>query len=253
MQRIMDRPFYTRIALLGVALVLSLAAFLFVVILIFSPDDVVFPIIMGVVALIVGALILFIPYPWGLVFAVLAGAVCFLFVSDKPELSFGSPDSFFDFIFPVMFVPAGLFLLVGGITGLVQHFRHQPTNGNSTLVAGVKGVFAVVVALLAISAVLTVLNLGSASAADKEGAAYLKTKDDEFTNQAISASPSGKIVIDNRDPYLHTFTIDDLDLDVKIGGGSYAVINLDNVKPGEYFFHCRVSGHESMDGKLTVQ
>jgi hypothetical protein len=152
-----------------------------------------------------------------------------------------------------MFLPAAALLLIGGITGLVQHFRHQPSNGNPTLVTGIKGLLAVVVALLAISAVLTVLNQSTVSADDKEGAAYSKMKDDEFLTEELSASSSGKIAIDNRDPYLHTFTIDDLDIDVKIGGGSSDVITLDNVDAGEYFFYCRVVGHEDMTGKLTVR
>jgi cupredoxin-like protein len=249
----MQKPFYTRVALLGVAFVLMLAAFLFVVILIFSPSDIGFPLVMAVVALVIAALIFFIPYPWGLIVAVLGGLFAFLFVGDGIGLTITSPESFFDFIFPVMFIPAGLLLLIGGITGLVQHFRHQPTNGNPALVTGIKGLFAVVVVLLAISAVLNVLNLGTVSAEDKEGAAYTKMKDDEFITGDLSSSASGKIAIDNRDPYLHTFTIDDLDIDVKIGGGSSDVINLDNVDAGEYFFYCRVVGHEDMTGKLTVR
>lgn len=253
MQAFMQKPFYTRIALLGVACILALAAIILVPILAFSPSDLAFPLVIAVVALVVGALIFFIPHPWGLVVAVLGGLLCLLFASDGIDLSLGSPQSFFDFSFPVFFLSAGALLLIGGITGLVQHFRHKVSTGNASLVTGIRVVFAVLVLLLVVSAGLTVSNIGSASASDKEGAAYLKAKDSEFSTDALSAPPSGKVVIDNNDPILHTFTIDELDIDVKVGPGSHEVVNLDNVKPGEYFYRCRVSGHESMDGTLTVK
>jgi plastocyanin len=249
----MQKPFYTRIALLGVACILTIAAIILVAILVFSPSDVAFPLIVGVVALVVGALISVIPHPWNLILAVIAGLLCLLFASDGLDLSLGSPQSFFDFAFPVFFFTGGVLLLIGGITGLVQHFRHQPSDGNARLVTGIRAVFGVLVLILAVSAVLTVVNIGSASAADKEGAALLKAKDDEYSTDTLSTSGNGKVVIENKDPILHTFTIDDLDIDVKVGPGSHEVVKLDNVKAGEYFYHCRVSGHESMDGTLTVK
>jgi plastocyanin len=252
-QAIMQKPFYTRIALLGVACVLLFAAIVLVSILILSPSDIGFPIVIGVVALVIGALINFIPHPWNLVVAVLAGLFCLMISSDGIDLSLTSPESFFDFSFPIFLITAGILLLIGGITGVIQYFRHRPSNGNPGLVTGIRALFAILALLLVVSAGLTVANLGSASAADKDGATYLSAKDEEFSTDALSASADGKIVVDNKDPLLHTFTIDDLDIDVKVGPGSHEVINLENVKPGEYFYRCRVSGHESMDGTLTVK
>jgi plastocyanin len=252
-QAITQKPFYTRIALLGVAAILTLAAILFVPIVIFSPGDLVFPIIIAVIALVVGALITFIPQPWGLIFAVLGGIFCLLFASDGLDLSLGNPDSFFDFIFPLFFIAGAILLLSGGIGGLIHHFRHSEGNSNQTLVTVAKGIVAVVGVLMVISAVLTVVNLGSASASEKEGAAYVKAKDTKFSTDKLSASPTGKIAFDNRDPILHTLTIDDLDIDLVVGPGSHEVVTLENAKAGDYIYRCRVSGHEDMAGTLTVK
>ena len=78
-------------------------------------------------------------------------------------------------------------------------------------------------------------------------------KKNEFEPAEISTSRTGKLVIENNDPILHTFTIEALDIDVKVGPGSFETYTLDSVEAGEYVFNCKVSGHEDMDGTLTVR
>jgi uncharacterized cupredoxin-like copper-binding protein len=252
MQAVMERPFYTRIALLGVAMFLLVAAIILVPILILEPEAIIFPIILSVPALIIGALIFFVR-PWGLSAGVLGGLLGLMFSSDGIGLTATSPQAFFDFLFPVVLLPASIFLIAGSVTGLVQHFRKVANEGNPTVAMAVKGVLGVIGVLMAVSLVLTVANLGNASAEDKEGAVFLEMKHTEFEPTEGSTSRTGKLVIENNDPILHTFTIDALDIDIKVGPGSFETYTLDNVAAGEYGFYCRVSGHEDMDGVLTVR
>ena len=253
MQAVTAKPFYTRIALLGTGTFLLLALILLVAILIFSPSDAIFPIIIAVPALVIAALIYFI-HPWGLIAAVLGGLFALLFASDGIDLSLTSPESFFDFIFPLFSLLTAFLLLLGGVGGLVQHFRKRASQeGPSVVSTIVKGALGLVVVLAVISAVLTLVSLGEVSASEKEGATVLTSKDDEFLETSLTVSSTGKILLNNRDPILHTFTIDALDIDVKMGPGREKVYELQSVPAGEYAFRCRVPGHEDMDGILTIR
>jgi hypothetical protein len=230
---------------------LFVAALMLPPILIVTPADISFPIIIAVVALVVGAAIYFVQ-PWGLILGVIGGLFGILMSTMGIDLSLSTPQAFYDFIFPVALLPASVLILLGSITGLVQHFRHQTSTGNPTVTMALKGVLGVIGILMVISAVLTVTNMGSVSAADKEGAALVTAKESKFDQTALTTTSDGKIVVRNDDLLLHTFTIDGLGIDVKVGPRSEELITLDGVSPGEYFFRCRVSGHDSMDGTLTV-
>ena len=255
-QGVKEKPYYSRAALVGIAMYLFIAAVILVAILIFEPSSAAFPIIIAVVASIVGALIYFLKQPWGSVFAVLGGAFGVLFGLDGVALALSSPQSFFDFAFTLFVLPGGILILVAGITGLVQHFKHSTSaTGPAGVTLAIKGGLGVIVALAIISAVLTVASIGGLSAAEKEGAETITAEEAKFDKDALTASASGttKIVFKNDDPYLHTFTIDDLDVDLKVGPGSEKLAELNSPKAGTYEFYCRVAGHENMKGILTVQ
>jgi plastocyanin len=119
----------------------------------------------------------------------------------------------------------------------------------------VQGIVGLVVVLSIISAVLTVTGTGGVSAAEKEGAQTLTAKKTKFDKDSLTASASGttKIVLDNNDPFLHTFTVYDLDIDVKMNPGAEKLIEIKSPNAGSYEFHFRISGHEDMKGTLTVQ
>jgi plastocyanin len=251
--KIAEKPFYTRIALLGTGVFLFLALIIFVAILILSPSDIVFPIVLAVPALVIAALVYFV-HPWGLIAAILGGLVALLFTSEGIDLSITSPDAFFDFIFPVFGILTAVLLLGGGIGGLVQHFRKRTSQEGPAIVSNsVKAALGLVAVLVIISAALTAASLGDVSASEKEGAVVLTAKDEEFLETALTASPAGKILLKNRDPLLHTFTIDALDIDEKMGPGREKVFELESVPAGQYGFRCRVPGHEDMSGILTVR
>ena len=67
------------------------------------------------------------------------------------------------------------------------------------------------------------------------------------------AVPSGTIGVwvDNRDGIHHTFTIEDLGVDLEIPALKAKRVQFD-APPGTYEIICTVPGHESMTGALTV-
>lgn len=118
------------------------------------------------------------------------------------------------------------------------------------------GVLSLVVILSILSAVLTVAGVDRVSAADKEGATTITAYVTTYDTATLMAAANGttKIVFKNDDPIIHTFTVDALGIDVKVGPRSEKLIELKSPKPGTYEFYCRVTAHrEPMHGTLTVR
>ena len=70
------------------------------------------------------------------------------------------------------------------------------------------------------------------------------------------ATPAGQVtvVLTNQDLFWHTFTIDELhvDLEARLGGTPEATFT---APPGSYRFYCRVPAHVAagMEGTLTIR
>lgn len=252
----MTKPYYTRIALAGIALYLFIEFLVLVATLVFGPlSELWYPFLVGGLIIAGGATIYF-WHPWGLVVGLLGGLVGILFSLDSIGQNLSSPDSFLDFTYRPVFWSAGtLLLLVGSIAGLLQHFRHRSSPSGPPLVTHIaRGVVAVVAILTAYSAVATVTGIDRVSAADKQGAVIITAHGTKFDMDTLHAVSGGttKIVVRNDDPIVHTFTVDGLGIDVKVGPRSEKLIELDGASSGTYQFHCRITGHSNMRGTLTV-
>lgn len=107
---------------------------------------------------------------------------------------------------------------------------------------------AAVVVAAAMAAVLT--PPGSAAGADVS----IVSEDVAFDTAALDVE-AGEVTIEltNRDLFWHTFTVDELgvDLAVPVNGGRQVTFD---ARPGTYRFYCRIPGHETrMAGTLTVR
>ena len=256
MHRLNEKPYYTRIALLGIALYLFIEVVILIVTLVFEPSEWAYACIVGGIAAAVGGVIYFVR-PWGLILGVLFGLLGILFAIDGLGDNLSSPDSFLDFAYrPVFGLAAAVFVLSGSLAGLIQAIRGRTsTTGPVSVTRAVKGVLGLVVILSIFSAVLTVAGVHAVSAADKQGATTITAHVTKFDTDTLMASADGttKFVFKNDDPIIHTFTIDALDIDVKVGPRSEMLIELKSPKPGTYEFYCRITGHtEQMHGTLTV-
>lgn len=252
----MGKPYYTRIALAGIALYLFIELLILVATLVFGPlSELWYPFLVGGLIVAGGAAIYF-WHPWGLVVGLLGGLVGIMFSLDSIGENLSSPDSFLDFTYRPVFWSAGtLLLLVGSVAGLLQHFRHRTSPGGPRLVTLIaRGVVAVVAILSVYSAVATIAGIDRVSAADRQGAVIITAHGAKFDLDALHAASAGstKIVVRNDDPIVHTFTVDGLGIDVKVGPRSEKLIQLDGATPGTYQFHCRITGHSNMRGTLTV-
>ena len=70
----------------------------------------------------------------------------------------------------------------------------------------------------------------------------------------IDAGTDYTFEISNSDNQMHTFTIDELDVDVEVDPGDTESTTLNVPDSGEYTFYCTVPGHREagQEGTLTV-
>lgn len=162
------------------------------------------------------------------------------------------------FVIPTLAVPAsaGDFILnVGSLLatflGIVAAIavirgRLETAPAARSLAMGAVGIFV----LGAIASVIATVTYDEAVA--QSGDITLVAQDIEFKDESLEAT-SGEVsvFVDNKDNTLHTFTIDELDVNLDIPAGKSARVTFD-AEPGTYEFYC-VPHKEDMEGTLVVE
>lgn len=221
----------------------------------------------GGVAVIVVAILIFGFFPPIAVFPVLWGVGAFLLSRGTTKAgAIVSLIAFVAFLFlngpfviPSLTVPASwleffvslaiLVVCVFGIIASIAVLRRLDPAGSSTprrlgIVAAAITVLGLVVGLMAYA------TYDSATA--QQGDIKLVAEDVKFSDESLE-SESGKVAVfvENNDKFLHTFTIDELDVDLELPGGTSGRIEF--VAPaGTYDFIC-VPHEADMKGKLEVK
>ena len=153
------------------------------------------------------------------------------------------PESLLGFVFAL--VPTLATVL--GITASVGAMRRWSEASARRI-----GQAAVVVLVAGVSVSL----VASASLTDDvalPGDASMTAIEVEFRPRAMSA-PSGVvgILVDNEDPFRHTFTITELGVDVELPASTARRVEF-HAAPGTYTYICAVPGHEDMRGTLVIE
>jgi len=74
----------------------------------------------------------------------------------------------------------------------------------------------------------------------------------EWSDASLSAASGAvAIFVENKDPVRHTFSIEELGLDVELPAGTDRRVEF-TAAPGTYTFFCSVTGHDSMTGTIVV-
>lgn len=185
----------------------------------------------------------------GLVIA-LAGAL-FLFWT---AFGLAAPDSFVDFMAGVG-VPIGLLLaVVGGLAAIVARRRGrvqvEPTRGELRVV---RVVLVVVTAVLAVSGVLTMLGRGGVDATVAAGATEVDMAGFAFVPAEIVVGASDpRLVVANRDAFLHDLAVPALDAIVRVTPGSSELLDLAGAVPGTYTVYCTLHSDTSIDDPVEA-
>jgi plastocyanin len=163
------------------------------------------------------------------------------------------------FIIPALAVPASaidfsltLYLVIVTIVGIVAAIAllrgrdREPSRAPRLL-----GSVAVLVILAGIA--LSVISSVTYDTAEAQaGDVRLVAEDIEFSDESLEADEGTVTVfVDNKDLTLHTFTIDELDVDVDIPAGKSTRVTFE-AEEGSYTYYC-VPHENDMKGKLAVQ
>jgi plastocyanin len=145
----------------------------------------------------------------------------------------------------------GVISLVGLVsaTAVLINWRRRHLGSGLAVMVGSAGLTLLLVVTLA-SLVLE----GPGVPKARGGSIELGSKSMLYTSSELTSN-AGEIVVTltNNDLWWHTFTIDELDVDLHVPMGAEREITF-NAPPGEYRFYCGIPGHEAigMHGILTV-
>jgi plastocyanin len=159
------------------------------------------------------------------------------------------------FIVPALKVPAStvdfvmtglvVLLALANVLAAVASLRAQ--GGRGARVVG----RSLVALMLVVVAVAIVGRVTYDAPVSQSGDFKLAAQDYEFTTDVIEAdSGEVSVFVDNRDTALHTFTVEGLDVDLQVPGGTTARVTFD-APAGSYEFIC-VPHSDMMKGTLEV-
>jgi plastocyanin len=102
---------------------------------------------------------------------------------------------------------------------------------------------------------LLISGAGSGSASDAVGGIDLVSENLAFSQTEINGAPGELTVsLENKDLFWHTFTIEELGVDLRVPVGAELAVTFE-AAPGAYQFICAIPGHPEagMVGTLTVE
>ena len=153
----------------------------------------------------------------------------------------GTFNSFFD---TGLLIPAIVSLIVAGVAGIAGFLQHRRGTTRDVSTAGERWVLwattAMVVGLMVVSGTLHLTSLESVSPDEKAVAISVDIENSAFKPAQLTV-PAGKpvkFVIKNRDLTGHSFTIEELGIDVKVLPGSEELIELSSHPAGTYVYSC---------------
>jgi plastocyanin len=228
---------WTKLAALGLFLAGLAPLMMMVAGLIFGVDDAADPffIVTTLIAL-VGAFLVWRFGTW----AKIVGIICALLVAGALFWTiFGlqTPSSFFDFMPGVLLIPGALIAIIASISAIVAKRRGH---GSEVAVGGertaIRVVLGIVIVLAVISGGLTFAGISDVDDADADAEVVLG--DFEFDEEQYAFEPGTTVLVRNEDPFLHTFTVDELDIDITLSPGSEELVEIP-AEPGTYVLYCR--------------
>lgn len=235
---------WTRMAGLGLLMAALAPLLMFLAGLLWGLDfegDAVFFLVTAAVPLVGGFIVLRFGHTiWakivGIVCAVLVGMALFW-----TAFGLAFPGSFFDFLPGLLVIPGAIIALVGCIAALVANSRGKaaeaPADGERKTV---RTVLAVVGVLALVSAVLTFTGKSSVDDAEAADAETVTLSDFEFDADSYNFAPGTTILVRNDDPFAHTFTVEELDIDEALTPGKEILVEIPgDAEAGDYTLFCQ--------------
>ena len=145
--------------------------------------------------------------------------------------------SFFDFMPAVLVIPGALLAIVSYVAAIVAgrrgHVTVRSEGGERTAIRvalGIVGVIAVV------TGALTLVGRSDVDASQADETVVFS--DFEFDETSYRFATGTKVLVRNDDPFFHTFTVDELDIDETLLAGDEVLVTIPD-EPGEFVLYCR--------------
>jgi plastocyanin len=234
-------PAGTRLAVLGLLMVSAMGAIWLVASLIWGLDlgESAGFLIPTIVLPAVAALLVWRFGTWAKVVGIV---VALLAIGTLWFTAFGllEPDSVFDFVGGLLVVPGAVIAIVGCVQAIRAGRRGQLRTRREGGEARAMGVIvAVVTGLTVLSAVVTFVARSTADASRADAEVALKDFSFEVGDaEGLVVNGGDTVYVENEDPFHHTFTVDDLGIDVAFGPSSQELIEIPT-QPGTYTLYCR--------------
>lgn len=159
-----------------------------------------------------------------------------------------------EFIVAVVYSLGFFISLVAGIRALVSSRKGDtvPAKSSSRVRSTVVAVVGVAAVISMTGFLLTKESVDEASAA---GATVLEMVKFEFNPESSVVPVDGMLLIQNSDPFVHDFTLDDFNVATTIGPGSEALVDLTGMAAGTYDYVCSLhtDGETGMIGSITIE
>lgn len=195
-----------------------------------------FGIIIGIA--VIGAILVRTRPTWTKIAAILLAVLLFLGLWWTIFGLLAGPSSFFDFMSGVLVMPGATLAVASSVSAFVAgrrgHLGARPQKGERK---GIRIALTVVGAFALLSGVVTVTTRSTVADAST-AAASVHLKDFEFSPTDLEVPGGSAVFVRNDDPFLHTFTVDQLDIDQTITLGSEKLITIP-AKPGTYVLYCK--------------
>ena len=246
------RPLYTRVAIVGL-LLHALVSLVFAV-LSQGEASTVGSFIISIVLSVIFAGLMWRFGKWALVVTALWGFLN-LWWGSLLIRALSYPNSFFDFVLPLLLTVGGLLAVVGATVALVQQRRGTTRTSATRAERRTFGAIAVVLlGLVVLSGILHLTGRTTVSAEAKAGAMVVEMKNSYLMPERleIRAGETTPILVKNNDFFVHTFEIDELGVEHTVLPFSELLIDLRPTNTGEFTYRSEAPMTGDMEGKLVV-
>ena len=248
------RSLYTRVAIAGL-LLYALASLVFAILSTDGEASNVGMFIIFVVLSVIFAGLMWRFGRWALVVAAVWGFLNLVLWGRLLVLSLSYPNSFFDFVLPLLLTVGGLLAVVVAIVAFVQQRRGTARKVSNRRERWTSAAITVAVLVLVIlSGTLHMAGLTTVSAEAEAGAVVVEMRNSYLAPERLEVSvhDTTGIVIKNNDFFVHTFEIAELGVEHTVLPFSELLIELRPTVTGEFTYRSKAPMTGDMEGTLVV-
>ncbi len=246
-------PLYTQVAIAGL-LLYALASLVFAIL---STDGEASNVVLFIIVMVLSVIFAGLMWrfgKWALVVTALWG-ILNLWWGLLLIRALSYPNSFFDFVLPLLLTVGALLAVVGAIVAFVQQRRGSTRTAATRAERRTFGAIAgVLLGLVILSGVLHLTGRTTVSTEAKAGAMVVEMKNSYLAPERLEVrvGETTRILVKNNDFFVHNFEIDELGVEHTVLPFSELLIDLRPTNPGEFTYRSEAPMTGDMEGTLVV-